>query len=51
MTHRTGTSRYWEHRPSDHRAGMREYWHGPIVPLQEPRRSIWQRIVGSDRHD
>lgn len=45
MTTRTnGNARYWEHRPSDHRAGMREYWHGRIVPLEQPR--PWWRLWG-----
>jgi hypothetical protein len=38
MTYRTnGNRRPWEHRPSDHRAGMRGYWHGRLEPMPEQR--------------
>ena len=30
-----GNRRPWEHRPSDHRAGMRGYWHGRLEPMPE----------------
>lgn len=36
----TGNSRPWEHRPSDHRAGMRGYWHGRLEPLEPPRTGL-----------
>ena len=40
-------SRLWyEHRPSDHRAGMRGYWHGPIVPMQPEPRGLFARLLG-----
>lgn len=32
-----GNRRPWEHRPSDHRAGMRGYWHGRLEPMPEQR--------------
>ena len=53
MTHRTGNARYWEHRPSDHRAGMREHWHGRLQPMPEPRTGFLARLrtaLGSDRN-
>lgn len=42
--HRGGNSRPWEHRPSDHRAGMRRHWHGPIEPMPEPGRDIFETL-------
>lgn len=45
MTIRTnGNSRPWEHRPSDHRAGMRGYWHGRLEPMPEPGRDIFEGL-------
>lgn len=38
-------SRVWyEHRPSDHRAGMRGYWHGRLEPMPEPGRDIFEGL-------
>lgn len=47
MTIRTnGNSRPWEHRPSDHRAGMRGYWHGRLEPMQAPRTGLFAKLLG-----
>lgn len=31
-----GADRPWQQRPSDHVLGNRRYWHGPILPMEEP---------------
>jgi hypothetical protein len=44
--HTAGNRRPWEQRPSADRLGNAYHRHGPLRPLDEPRRSIWQRILG-----
>ena len=44
-----GNRRPWEHRPSDHRAGMRGYWHGRLEPLGAPRTGLFAKLLGRGR--
>ena len=44
--HSAGNNRPWEQRPSDHLAAERAYRGGPLQPLETPRRSFWQRVMG-----
>lgn len=38
-------SRVWyEHRPSDHRAGMREHWFGKLEPMPPEQRDIFEGL-------
>lgn len=41
-----GSKRPWEYRPSADRLGSARHRHGPLLPMQTPRRSLWQRVFG-----
>ena len=40
--HTTGNSRPWEHQPSHNLAGDRQWTHGRLLPMIEPKRKWWR---------
>lgn len=43
-----GNARPWQYRPSADRLGSAYHRHGPLQPLEAPRRSLWQRVFGKE---
>lgn len=44
--HTAGNAKPWQTRPSADRLGNAFHRHGPLVPLDEPRRSWIARVLG-----
>lgn len=44
-----GNSRWWETRPSADKLGNAHHRHGPLVPLETPRRGLLARLFGGMR--
>lgn len=47
--HSSGNARPWQTRPSADRLGSAHHRHGPLLPMQQPRRSLLSRILGRAR--
>jgi len=44
--HTAGNSRPWQYRPSADRLGNAYHRHGPLMPMETPRRSLLSRLLG-----
>ena len=44
--HTAGNAKPWQTRPSADRLGNAPHVYGRLQPLETPRRSIWQRVMG-----
>lgn len=44
--HTAGNSRPWEYRPSADRLGSAYHRHGPLVPMEQPRKGWLARLCG-----
>lgn len=48
LHHRSGSARSWQFQRSDtaHDPSLRFHHHGPIQPMEYPRRGLWARLFG-----
>lgn len=44
-----GNARPWQTRPSADRLGNAYHRHGPLLPMQPPRRSLWATLFQKGR--